>query len=133
LKDLENGWYILLKVLAKIKENNEKILKRFQFDLEMEVYEDNSGLASISKPVYIFRFRDRKDRRVFTKIMKKLNYKLVFPQRVRSIINASYRSLGITIFPKIKEFGYFYFYLNEEKLYEFNKIPEYISEYKTLF
>jgi len=126
----------IIKELKAIKVNNQKIVKRFQFDLEMELFRDNSyGISDFftTPKEYRFKFnsrKNRKDKKMLIKILEKLkyrhNYINLFPYLPSPPV-------GLVIYPETKEFKFAYYYFSYDDMVSYNKIPDYILDYKTFF
>jgi len=97
-------------------ENNRKILKRFQFELESGIFKGN-----ISNDVYYFTpfvDCDVKSKR-FIKILRKLKYRY-------GGFEASFYTYGITLKPNKKEY---FFYAVNRGYFARNEIPNYVMDY----
>jgi len=125
LKDLENGWCILLKALIyrikEIKENNEKILKRFEFDLEMGVF--NQDAISKLKAYYF----EPIDRKKFIKILEAVGYKYS-----KAKIKIYDKPEGIAVIKDSKKYWLCYYSFDWFPINDnINLIPSYIFGYST--
>jgi len=122
LKELENGWWNFLKVvnrIREIKENNEKILKRFEFDLEMGVFNQDT-IPKLN--AYYF---EPINRRKFIKVLEALGYKYS-----KTKIKIYDKPEGIAVFRNSKKYWLCYYSFDWFPIdNNINLVPSYIFQY----
>jgi len=111
--------------------NNERIAKRFQFDLEMDIFKDTSYINSIR--TYYFKISNKKEVELMDFVLGKLlHFENFYEKRYKDKVSSEslfedgreYVVLSIVILDNDKKIYNFSKYTDEY----FNELPDYIKE-----
>jgi len=111
----------ITNMIKELKENNEKILKRFQFDLEMGIFYKDV-ISRTGEEIYYF---DHIDKSKFVRVLEDLGYKYS-----ESKVKIYDKPQGLAVTKKSKKYWLCYYSFHwfpvENNV---NLIPNYIFEY----